>query len=72
MNEINICPHCGGVANLYSNYSHKTKNYFVFVKCEICGSQGRIYNSKKEPCDENWENDACINAIDAWNMRFVE
>lgn len=66
---IKPCPHCGGVSYLNQNYSYKARSYFVFVKCEICGAQGKIVNSKEEPAAANWNNEACDSAIEAWNMR---
>ena len=54
---------------MYSNYSRRTRSYFVFVKCEVCGAQGKIYNSKTEPAAAGWSNTACNNAVGAWNMR---
>lgn len=67
--SIKACPHCGGTACLTSNYSYKTRTYFTFVKCDICGAQGKIYNSQEEPAAANWDNTACRDAISAWNMR---
>ena len=67
--QIKPCPHCGGVSYLYANYSRKIGGYFVFVKCDICGAQGKIYSSKRDPDADGWENEACVNAIAAWNMR---
>lgn len=63
------CPHCGGTACLNSNYSYKKRFYFVYVKCDICGAQGKIYCSDEEPAAEDWNNTACIDAVNAWNMR---
>lgn len=68
-NSIKACPHCGGVSYLNSNYSYKTRSYFVFVKCDICGAQGKIVNSPEDPAAEEWQSDACDRAIEAWNMR---
>lgn len=64
------CPHCGSSATLNCNYSYKTRTYFVYVKCDLCGSQGKIYNSSEDPNDVNWNNQSCIDSIKAWNMRF--
>lgn len=63
------CPHCGGGACLNSNYSYKTRCYFVYVKCDICGAQGKIYRSQEEPQAAGWNNQPCIDAVRAWNMR---
>lgn len=70
--SIKTCPHCGGSACLNSNYSYKTRSYFVFVKCDICGAQGKIYNSQEDPQAVEWNNQACEDAIRAWNLRTAE
>lgn len=72
MAKIKACPHCGGDANLYGNYSGKARSYFVFVKCNVCGSQGKIYNTPEDPERDNWESLACENAVRVWNMRVGE
>ena len=66
---IKTCPHCGGRANLIQNYSRKAGSYFVYVKCDICGAQGKIYNSAEEPAAAGWIIKPCKDAITAWNMR---
>lgn len=70
--SIKACPHCGGTACLTSNYSYKTRTYFTFVKCDICGAQGKTYSSNEEPAAADWNNNACRDAISAWNMRRGE
>jgi len=78
--SIKACPHCGGSAYLVSNCTYKTwtaKNYsmkkqvyFVMVKCTVCGAQGKIYSSgQDDPAAEDWNNAACYDAVNAWNMR---
>lgn len=69
---IKPCPHCGGPACLNSSYSYKTRNYFAFVRCEVCGAQGKTYRSEKAPAEEDWNNYACKSAIEAWNLRYKE
>jgi len=66
---IKTCPHCGGDGALTQNYSYKKRRYFVFVKCMICGAQGKIYDSQTEPAADDWSNEACYRAIAAWNKR---
>lgn len=61
-----------GTATLTANYSYRIRKNFVFVKCDICGAQGKIYNSEEEPEEVNWDNQACRDAIEAWNMRNGE
>ncbi len=70
--KIKPCPHCGGPAFLNQNYSYRKRTYFVFVKCEMCGAQGKIYHSDEEPAAAEWNNQACDRAIVAWNMRTNE
>jgi len=70
MNDIiKTCPHCGGAGRLNANYSYKTRSYFIFVKCDICGSTGKTYGSREDPQAEDWNTPACDDAISAWNMR---
>ena len=69
---IKNCPHCGGTACLMANYSRKLRLYFTFVKCDICGAQGKIYNTAEDPASAGWNNSACIDAVNAWNMRTPE
>ena len=70
--EIKPCPHCGGTAWLTQNYNRTTSAYFVLVKCDVCGAQGKIYNSPEEPAATCWINEACMAAVRAWNMRKGE
>ena len=69
---IKPCPHCGGDATLYYTYSGKQRKYLVFVKCEICGSQGKLFADTNCPEDINWSDPACDSAIKAWNMRTTD
>lgn len=66
---IKKCPFCGGAACLTRSYSYKTRSYFVYVKCDVCGGQGKIYRSAEDPAEEKWENSACQCARVAWNLR---
>lgn len=66
---IKPCPHCRGASYLASNYSYKTRAHFVFVRCEFCGSQGKIYHSPEDPEADGWDSAPCRAAVKAWNMR---
>ena len=66
---IKPCPFCGGTACLNSNYSYKTRAYFVYVKCDVCRARAKTYLSREEPDTVDWDNIACNDAINAWNMR---
>ena len=71
--HLKSCPHCGGAAYLEQNYSYKARSYFVFVKCSICGAQGKIFNSEQEPAAAEWQTGLAMNAAAAaWNMRTAE
>jgi len=70
--SIKNCPHCGGESFLQANFSYKARSNFVMCKCEMCGSQGKIFNSKENPESTGWNNSACNSAIKAWNMRTQE
>lgn len=66
---IKPCPHCGGAAYLNSNYSPRLKSYMVYVRCDVCGAQGRIYNDDTEPAAQDWQTEAAYSAVEAWNLR---
>lgn len=69
---IKQCPHCGGGACLNSNYSYKYCCYFIFVKCDICGAQGKTISSGNDPAEAEWQSAECAAALQAWNMRKRE
>ena len=69
MEGLKKCPFCGGRACTTANYSYKRKLYYVFVKCDICGAQGKAYTSEEDPAQEEWQNIACEDALNAWNLR---
>lgn len=71
MNHIKDCPFCGGEASIWQNYNYKAEVFFVMCKCDVCGSQGKTFNSGDEvPVEVDWDNDACRRAIKAWNRRY--
>lgn len=72
MDNMKSCPHCGGAAYLEQNYSSKWRSCFVYVKCSICGAQGKFFTSEEEPAAADWTNSACNAAAAAWNMRTPE
>lgn len=69
MAEIKPCPHCGGEAIMYSNYSTRARSYMIFCRCGICGSCGKTTAQKEDPEISDWNSDACRRALQAWNMR---
>lgn len=71
MNILN-CPHCGGTSSLFRNYNRRQDNFFVYVKCDICGAQGKLFDSGTDPAEEDWNSPACKKAVAAWNMRYKE
>lgn len=69
---IRPCPFCNGDAGLCSTYSGRIRKYFIFVKCEMCGAQGKAFSDVDDPDLCNWDNDNCNRAINAWNLRVNE
>lgn len=72
MTPIKNCPHCGGPARLHQRYARQMREYMIFVKCDICGAQGKIYNTEQEASEIDWTGTACSLAAAAWNMRYPE
>lgn len=70
--QLKYCPHCNGTASLNANYSYKTRCYFVFAKCDICGAQGKIFKCDENPAELGWNSQPCNDAVAAWNMRAHE
>ena len=72
MEKIKTCPHCGGSASLRTNYNSNREVYYVFVRCDVCGAQGKLFYTKENP--QTAEEDTYCNrgAIAAWNMRKGE
>ena len=69
--DIKPCPHCAGQSELWYNYSRKINGYFIFVKCSLCGAQGRIYMSRESPEQSDWDLNQCRYAVEAWNQRVT-
>ena len=67
--KIRYCPFCNGPAALQSCYAPKYRTNFVFVRCLICGSQGKRFTCKDEDELDGWSGEACDSAVLAWNMR---
>lgn len=68
MEELKKCPFCGGEASIVNSYSVHRKRIFVYVRCDVCNSQGKTYTtSTKKEMGEN--NPANKYAVNAWNLR---
>ena len=67
---IKTCPHCGGEASLKASYSPSRERYYVYVKCHICGAQGKSYYTPVDPEEDNFTSWPCGDAVSAWNMRY--
>lgn len=70
MQEIKKCPFCGGDGELTQRYNTRYRNYFLFVACNLCGGQGKIFSSDEDVTESNWKTNACERAVKAWNMRY--
>ena len=69
MEELKKCPFCGGKACATANYSKRRNVYYVFIKCDVCGAQGKAYISEEDPAQNEWQSIACEDAQNAWNLR---
>lgn len=67
--KIKNCPHCNGVGEIQANYSRNNHCYFVFVKCTLCGAQGKVFSTTEEPAEDM---ETVVKSISAWNMRYKE
>ncbi len=70
MIKIKPCPHCGGTAQLQTNYNWKIGCYFTVVKCDICGAQGKTFCFSSDNPDNDIATAIKADAVNAWNMRF--
>lgn len=67
--KLKKCPFCGEDAYIVANYSDRVRQYYVSVKCEFCGSQARGTRCSYDPAKKNFDDEASMRAIRAWNMR---
>lgn len=72
MIKIKRCPHCGGTASLDGNFNIRLRRFYIYVKCDVCGSQGKVFRTLKDPDESAWEDEVCTMAVEAWNMRYKE
>ena len=66
MEELKVCPFCGGIPMLIMIGNNHTKSKKVTIKCEKCRverTNAAIYN------DFDWLKEL---SIKHWNMRFTE
>lgn len=68
MEVLKPCPHCGGEANIINCYSPVRKRIFVYVKCAVCGAQGKTFTTGKN-AEMGENNPANKYAANAWNIR---
>ena len=69
MTKLKPCPFCGGDAYLNQRYNSRGRVNMIFAQCDFCGSRGRIFSSYTDAAEDNWQNDACVKATNAWNKR---
>ena len=70
--EVKGCPFCGEneMIELRSRRcSARYMGWIVFVTCEMCGAQSKVFSCSEDPPESEWQNDACYKAIKAWNRR---
>ena len=63
------CPCCGGASCLHSNYLREPDLYYVFVRCTVCGTEGKKIPTWDRPSEYEWRGNEANLAISAWNMR---
>ena len=75
LREPKKCPFCGGEPELrykgITKWRYSDTVCIVFVRCTFCKAQSQVFPDDSFP-DENgsdWEDNACINAVAAWNKR---
>lgn len=69
---IKNCPHCGGEGFLTQDYNSRLCSYFIYVKCNICGAQGKVVYDRTSAANKDWNTTSCDRALAAWNMRTNE
>ena len=67
MDEMKNCPFCGGESDVNWNWNWKIKRFFVYVKCDTCGAQGKTVSCTDD--DLEYTKDL---AIRLWNRRTKE
>ena len=64
------CPFCGQDAvRLDRAYSNRSKKYFTWIECDVCGARSKAVTSNDDPESVGWDNMACRKAVSAWNVR---
>ena len=69
------CPFCGGTPVMRREWGKY--GGFVFIKCGVCGSTGRIVSANRVSLEEFWDEDFWESryigsAVEAWNQRYTE
>lgn len=70
MHKIKKCPFCGGDGELTQRYNSRQDNYFVFVECSLCNAQSKVFSSRDDVSECDWNTKACEKAVKAWNMEY--
>lgn len=70
--ELKNCPFCGS-DDIEVKAMKGRKGWFVFCKCEFCGSQGKTFTHKGN-CGSNdelfWSDESIRQSCKAWNKRM--
>lgn len=79
--ELKNCPFCGSDEVTIAALRGR-RGWFVFAKCDFCGSQGKTYGHAKcsdncyedcsPDCIEFFECESVVKASKAWNRRVGE
>ncbi len=69
---LKSCPFCGETEMIDLNgrrCSGRYRGWIVFASCGICGAQSKVFSCEDDPAESEWSNNACYQAIKAWNRR---
>lgn len=72
MQDIKKCPFCGGDGELTQRLNARAGNYFVFVSCNLCNAQSKVFSSEDDAFKSGKKSKACEKAVKAWNMEYKE
>lgn len=68
--KLKPCPFCGDEAQLWRNWNRRSKVWFYYCKCELCGAQSTTITSSDPGISEpDWKGSDALRARRAWNRR---
>lgn len=68
--NLSPCPYCGSTeVYLAERRSIISNAYIVYCECGLCGAHGKAFKSDVPADFYEWDNEACRQAVKAWNTR---